>query len=79
MKKLHCICKRVAKNKYIEIQVERYKLEDTRRYFDFHIEWTMKVDHAGLRIVIEILGCYFGLTVYDNRHWNEIRKTKENK
>ena len=56
-------------NKYWEIQTEYWK--DWTSYFEFHINWTRKMDHAGFRLRIELFRLYLGIDIYDNRHWND--------
>ena len=54
-------------NKVIELQVNTFK---NLPYFDFHIEWSRKQDHAGLQLTV-IIGClYSHLWICDNRHWD---------
>lgn len=34
------------------------------------VGFTTKMDHAGFRLDITILGIFFGFSIYDGRHWD---------
>jgi hypothetical protein len=34
------------------------------------VEWTVRQDHAGVRLVLGLLGYELDMNIYDNRHWN---------
>lgn len=57
----------LSKNKTLELQSGTW-LEWS--YFDSRMKWNRRTDHAGFDFNIEILGLYFILTVYDNRHFD---------
>lgn len=57
----------LSKNKTLELQSGTWQ---EWSYFDFRMKWNRRTDHAGFDFNIEILGLYFILTVYDNRHWD---------
>lgn len=58
----------VSENKTLEVQLTHW---DNSRLFaitlDTHFWGT---DHAGPEFTIEVLGWYFGIKLYDRRHWN---------
>jgi hypothetical protein len=56
----------ITKHKVIELEATKYSYN----LFEFQFDWSIKTDHAGLNIVIGLLGysAHFGL--YDTRHWN---------
>lgn len=58
----------LLKNKFWEIQL--FRSEDWNHYFNFHFQWTRKMDHAGFTFEVDILSFGFLFTVYDRRHWN---------
>lgn len=62
-------------NKFWEIQVEYWK--DSGSYFDINLSWTTKTDHAGFRFHFEVFGLYFGIDIYDSRHWDTEKKDWE--
>jgi hypothetical protein len=37
---------------------------------DADIRWTRSTDHAGLNIVLGLLGYAIHVTIYDTRHWD---------
>lgn len=53
------------KNKFIEIQLMK-DVELFRKEF----EWTIKQDHAGVRIELGLIGYKAVFNFYDNRHWD---------
>ena len=57
----------LLKNKYFEFQADKFEEFD---YFKFSLSWTRRTDHAGPKLLIEILGLFLSLNIYDNRHWN---------
>jgi hypothetical protein len=58
---------KIYKNKYWEL--ETY-LTTFISIFYFSINWSIKGDHAGFSINIEIFKWAFSFKIYDNRHWN---------
>ena len=58
---------RISKNKAISLQIGKWELCD---WFDFSIKWSRREDHAGFRVHLELLSCYFYFDIYDTRHWN---------
>ena len=55
------------KNKYFEFQVDKMEKID---YFNIHLKWTRKVNHAGISFYFEVFGLFLSAEIYDNRHWN---------
>lgn len=53
------------KNKFIEIQL----MKDAE-LFRKELEWTIKQDHAGVRIELGLIGYKAAFNFYDNRHWD---------
>jgi len=64
------MCKTIqlTTHKFFEAQLDRFR--DSGFFFDFQCCWRTKCDHAGFEFTIEIAGFYFGIKIYDNRHWN---------
>lgn len=65
-KNLGCIHGRLSKYK-------SWELEHT--FFDglladFEFKFTTKEDHAGLSLILGIVGYAIHLSIYDTRHWN---------
>ena len=60
------------KHKVWEIQAEKWPEWTT--YFDAHISFTRRCDHAGFRIGVEICGYFFEAQIYDTRHWDHEKK-----
>jgi hypothetical protein len=66
-KNLFLYNKQLTKHKFFEFQISYYF------YSYFYIEFECKLkcaDHAGPRLEISFLGYCFGLSIYDNRHWD---------
>jgi len=63
-------------HKFWEIQLDRWN--DWTSYFDFHLSFTRKTDHAGFRFGFDIIGFSFNLEIYDSRHWNYENNKWEN-
>ena len=53
------------KNKYWEVQTMK-SCELLRIEFD----WTIRQDHAGVRLELGLLGYQTDFSIYDNRHWD---------
>jgi hypothetical protein len=45
--------------------------------FDLEFMYTTRRDHAGLRVMVGLLGYCIGATIYDVRHWNYLTKQYE--
>ena len=56
----------VAKHKAIELEFIRHAYN----LFEVHISTPIRQDHAGVRIVLALLGYGVHFTFYDTRHWN---------
>lgn len=64
------ICKSgsiVKSDKFWELQITN---EFEGPYFNFGISWTRKCDHAGFRVLFEVMSFMFDFKIYDNRHWD---------
>lgn len=59
-------CK-LSTHKFFEIQLDKF---DFDRWFEFHMDWTRKGDHAGFDLRICIGAIFFCINIYDHRHWN---------
>ena len=53
------------KHKYWEVQTMK-SCELLRIEFD----WTIRQDHAGIRLELGLLGYQIDFSIYDNRHWD---------
>jgi hypothetical protein len=53
------------KHKYIELQF----MKDSE-LFRIEVDWSVRQDHAGIRLELGLLGYKADFTFYDNRHWN---------
>ncbi len=53
------------KNKYWEIQL----MKDCE-LFRIEFSWTIREDHAGVRLELGFAGYKVSFTFYDNRHWD---------
>lgn len=53
------------KHKFWEIQI----MQDDE-LFRIEVEWSIRQDHAGLRLELGLLGYKAAFTFYDSRHWN---------
>lgn len=60
--------KKLTKNKNFEVQFTRWPV-NTIFAFDIDTCW-IGFDHAGAGLSIELLGYYFNIKIYDNRHWD---------
>ena len=56
-----------TKNKAYCIQFSKWEYWE---WFNFHIKLTRKQDHAGISLLIHILGFEIRFRTYDTRHWN---------
>ena len=39
-------------------------------WFELHLDFTRKCDHAGISFYLEIMGINLSIKLYDSRHWN---------
>lgn len=53
------------KNKFFEIQLFK-----DAELFRNEFEWTIKQDHAGVRLELGLIGYKAAFNFYDNRHWD---------
>jgi hypothetical protein len=65
-KNLWCAAGPITKHKHWELEFIRY----APNLFEVHISYTIRADHAGLKIVLALLGYSVNLNIYDSRHWN---------
>lgn len=61
----------LSENKTLEVQFEAWEEFSSSSWFDFHIMWSRKTDHAGFYIDISIWKFAFYFSICDNRHWND--------
>lgn len=61
------------KNKHWELQF--MKIEEL---FRIEFEYTVKQDHAGVRLELALLGYKLAASFYDSRHWNYEKNHWEN-
>ena len=65
-KNLGCVSGRLIKHKAWELEHTFY----SGVLLDVDVRWTYKQDHAGLELVIGLLGYGVHFRLYDTRHWN---------
>ena len=51
-------------------EIELLKLDKPENLFNFKVKWSIRGDHCGLELSIEIYKCYTNFLIYDHRHWN---------
>ena len=56
------------KHKCLDMQISYFG----ERAFDLDCGWERRMDHAGPRFYVTILGVLIGGTICDYRHWNEV-------
>ena len=66
-----CLDKQLTRNKSAEIQLSYFGVDNARALFNFVCRWTVRRHHAGPQLVVELLGLYFGVSIYDHRHWSD--------
>ena len=64
---MFCPNGKIYGHKYWELQIDKFEFD---RLFEFHCEWSLKGDHCGFELRIEILSLFFQFLIYDNRHWD---------
>lgn len=57
----------VSKYKVLEIQLISWK---TPRKIGINFEWRRKTSHGGVLFSIDLWNIYFGIDLYDIRHWD---------
>lgn len=62
----------VTKNKTVEIQIDR-----TTTLIGVSLNWSIRSDHAGIRLELELLGIECLFSFEDNRHWDKETGTWE--
>ena len=62
------VSRRVAAHKTFELQISRFD-PDHVLDVDIDLNWRGR-DHAGPRLELSVLGYYFNIQIYDNRHWD---------
>ncbi len=73
-KNLGCLHGKISKNKAWELEHTFYD----SLLVDCELKFTTKEDHAGLNIMLGVLGYAIHFTVYDVRHWDyETKNWKE--
>ena len=63
---LGCLHGHISKNKSWELEHTYY----SGQLLDAEFKFNTKGDHAGLEIVLGILGYGIAFRIYDNRHWD---------
>ncbi len=58
--------KKLTKNKAIEASAYR-----AATIITLSLDYTIRQDHAGLRIVVGLFGYEFQMHIYDVRHWDD--------
>ena len=58
----------LTKNKFLEIQVSRWTMNDIVSV-SLDTRWYGQ-DHGGVRLNLELFGFMFCAQLYDNRHWD---------
>ena len=53
------------KNKYWEVQITKCE-----HLFRIEFQWTIRQDHAGVRLELGVFGYQIDFNFYDSRHWN---------
>ena len=61
--------KKLSKNKMLEIEANILK-NKPESFFSFKTTWTIRGDHAGFKVNLEIFKFYFNFEIYDQRHWD---------
>lgn len=57
---------KITSYKFCELEL----FYETYHWLNLNIEWSRKVDHAGLRIEINFIGLGISCSVIDSRHWD---------
>lgn len=60
-----------TRHKHVEVDAAR----DNETDFSVRFSFTTKGDHPGLRFHVELGPLYFGVSVYDDRHWDWDKNT----
>ena len=47
-----------------------FEILKVNNLLNFQLQYTIRTDHAGLRLELGILGYELGFTIYDIRHWD---------
>jgi hypothetical protein len=56
----------ITKHKHWEFEFIRHAYS----LFEVHIGYSIRQDHAGLKLHFALLGYSIDLSIYDGRHWN---------
>lgn len=57
---------KLSKHKLLEVQLSKAG----NSLIGIGFNWTMRCDHAGLMVDINLFRHFFVINFYDNRHWN---------
>jgi hypothetical protein len=57
----------LSEHKSFEVQLSKW---EATNWFNVSLKWDFKGDHCGPTFIIEIYNFYFGVCIYDHRHWN---------
>ena len=63
---LWCADGSITKNKHWEFQIIRHAYD----LLELHASYTIRQDHAGLKLVVGLFGYSIHFDLYDSRHWN---------
>jgi len=66
--------KQLSEHKFLEIELDRFKIEDTGSWFKILIDLSTKRDHAGFQFSLDFLGFFGNIQIYDHRHWDHERQ-----
>ena len=64
-KNLGCIHGRLTRHLHWELEHTYY----AGQVVDINMEWTVREDHAGVRVVLGFMGYGVSFVIYDHRHW----------
>jgi len=56
---------KLSKNKAWEVEILK-----VNSFVNFQVQYTIRTDHAGLRIELGLFGYELGFSIYDIRHWD---------
>lgn len=62
---IFCTYFKVYKHKFFEFQITYY----SSLLLEAEFSWTFKQDHAGVNLILGILGFSLNFKLYDSRHW----------
>jgi hypothetical protein len=66
LRSLFCRAGRITKHKAWEFELTSYSYDIAK----IDMSWTMRTDHAGLKLEFGLLGYMVTFNIYDIRHWD---------